>query len=169
MFGLTVEKLAIVLILAVFIIGPDRLPLYASRLAALVRGLRAHADAAKSRVTEQLGPDFDPAEWKKLDPRQYDPRRIIREALADDPGPTGVAPTVEPAWAAPAEPTPTVKELGPADESSINRLLRTSRNRAAELHAAAEAEAEAEAVAEAQAPSSHPVALASSSRSSAES
>jgi len=167
MFGLTVEKLAIVLILAVFIIGPDRLPLYAGRLAALVRGLRAHADAAKSRVTEQLGPDFDPAEWKKLDPRQYDPRRIIREALADDPGPTGVAPTVEPAWAAPAEPTPAVKQLGPVDESSINRLLRTSRNRAAELHAAAEAEAEA--VAEAQASSSHPVALASSSRSSAES
>ena len=31
---------------------------------------------------EEMGPDFD-VDWKKLDPRQYDPRRIIREALTD--------------------------------------------------------------------------------------
>jgi sec-independent protein translocase protein TatB len=24
-------------------------------------------------------------DWKKLDPRQYDPRRIIREALQEEP------------------------------------------------------------------------------------
>jgi sec-independent protein translocase protein TatB len=30
-----------------------------------------------------MGPDFDDVDWKKLDPRQYDPRRIIREALTD--------------------------------------------------------------------------------------
>ncbi len=31
-----------------------------------------------------MGPEFDDLDWKKLDPRQYDPRRIIREALTDD-------------------------------------------------------------------------------------
>ena len=31
-----------------------------------------------------MGPEFDEVDWKKLDPRQYDPRRIIREALLDD-------------------------------------------------------------------------------------
>ena len=31
----------------------------------------------------ELGDDFDPEAWKKLDPRQYDPRRILRDALAD--------------------------------------------------------------------------------------
>ena len=36
-----------------------------------------------------MGPDFDDVDWRTLDPRQYDPRRIIREALLDDaPVPT---------------------------------------------------------------------------------
>lgn len=35
-------------------------------------------------MREELGPDFDDMDWKKLDPRQYDPRRIIREALQED-------------------------------------------------------------------------------------
>jgi sec-independent protein translocase protein TatB len=34
-----------------------------------------------------MGPEFDEVDWKKLDPRQYDPRRIIREALLDDDTP----------------------------------------------------------------------------------
>ncbi len=36
-------------------------------------------------MREELGPDFDDMDWKKLDPRQYDPRRIIREALQESP------------------------------------------------------------------------------------
>ena len=41
------------------------------------------ATGAKDRMREEMGPDFDDVDWKKLDPRQYDPRRIIREALTD--------------------------------------------------------------------------------------
>ena len=44
-------------------------------------------DDAKDRVREELGPDFDEEEWRKLDPRQYDPRRIIRDALLEPPEP----------------------------------------------------------------------------------
>ena len=44
--------------------------------------MRDMATGAKDRVREEMGPDFD-VDWKKLDPRQYDPRRIIREALTD--------------------------------------------------------------------------------------
>ncbi|MCU1406958.1 MAG: tatB [Glaciihabitans sp.] len=84
MFGLTFDKLAIIGIIAVFVLGPDRLPYYASQLARLVRSLRELANGAKDRMREEMGPDFDEVDWKKLDPRQYDPRRIIREALLDD-------------------------------------------------------------------------------------
>jgi sec-independent protein translocase protein TatB len=38
-------------------------------------------------MREEMGPDFDDIDWKKLDPRQYDPRRIIREALIEDDEP----------------------------------------------------------------------------------
>jgi len=90
-FGLTFDKLLIIAIIAVFLIGPDRLPGYAAQLARLVKSLRGMADGAKERMREEMGPEFDEVDWKKLDPRQYDPRRIIREALVDE-----VAPAAKP-------------------------------------------------------------------------
>ena len=45
------------------------------------------AQGASEQVRSELGPEFDDVDWRKLDPRQYDPRRIVREALADLPGP----------------------------------------------------------------------------------
>ena len=83
-FGLTFDKLIIIAVIAVFLIGPDRLPSYAAKLAQLVKQLRGFADGAKDRMREEMGDDFDEVDWRKLDPRQYDPRRIIREALVDD-------------------------------------------------------------------------------------
>jgi sec-independent protein translocase protein TatB len=95
-FGLTFDKLLIIGVIAVFVLGPERLPYYAGRLAHLVRSLRTLADGAKDRMREEMGPDFDDVDWKKLDPRQYDPRRIIREALLDDDIPPVVVKPVTP-------------------------------------------------------------------------
>jgi sec-independent protein translocase protein TatB len=67
---------------ALFVLGPDKLPGYAAQAARLMRQLRAMADGAKDQMREQLGPEFDDVDWKALDPRQYDPRRIVRDALA---------------------------------------------------------------------------------------
>jgi sec-independent protein translocase protein TatB len=89
-FGLTFEKLLLIGVIAVFLLGPERLPHYAAQLGRLVRSMRDMANGAKDRVKEEMGPDFD-VDWRKLDPRQYDPRRIVREALAD------VDPFAEPA------------------------------------------------------------------------
>jgi len=50
-------------------------------------------------MRDELGPDFDELEWKKLDPRQYDPRRILKEALLDE---TPARPAVTPAATTPA-------------------------------------------------------------------
>ena len=93
-FGLTFDKLIIIAVIAVFLVGPDRLPAYAAQLARLVKSLRSMADGAKDRMREEMGPEFDEVDWKKLDPRQYDPRRIIREALLDDPAAAAAATTV---------------------------------------------------------------------------
>lgn len=98
-FGLSFEKLFIIAIIAVILLGPERLPYYASQLAKLVRGMRDLANGAKERMREEMGPDFDEVDWKKLDPRQYDPRRIIREALIDDEPVPVVKPVTESAYA----------------------------------------------------------------------
>lgn len=101
-WGLTIEKLLLIGLIAVIIIGPDRLPGYAAQFGRLVRSLRDMANGAKTRMREEMGPDYDDVDWKKLDPRQYDPRRIIREALIDDPAPApaaAAAPVRESAYA----------------------------------------------------------------------
>lgn len=83
--GLTIDKFLVILVIAIFLLGPERIPHYAAQLGRLVRSVRDMADGAKERLREEMGPDFDDVDWKKLDPRQYDPRRIIREALLEDP------------------------------------------------------------------------------------
>ncbi len=85
------DKVLILGVLAVFLLGPERLPHYAAQLGRLVRQLRDMANGAKDRMRDEMGPEFDDVDWKKLDPRQYDPRRIIREALVDDDAPAAGA------------------------------------------------------------------------------
>lgn len=82
--GLTFEKLLVILVIAVFVVGPERLPHYAAKLAQLVKSIKQMASGAKDRMRDEMGPEFDEVDWKKLDPRQYDPRRIIRDALLED-------------------------------------------------------------------------------------
>ena len=85
--GITLDKLVIIALLAAFLIGPERLPVLAEKLGALVRGLRDLAGGAKERMREEIGPEFDEVDWQKLDPRQYDPRRIVMDALKEPPAP----------------------------------------------------------------------------------
>ncbi|QEW03563.1 Sec-independent protein translocase TatB [Microbacterium lushaniae] len=83
-FGLTIEKLLLIGLIAAMLIGPERLPRYAESLARFAVRARDMAQGARSRMREEMGPEFDEVDWRKLDPRQYDPRRIIREALLED-------------------------------------------------------------------------------------
>ncbi|MGW9113670.1 hypothetical protein [Microbacterium sp. NPDC055683] len=79
MFGLTFEKLLVLALIAAVIVGPSRLPQYAHRLAELIRSVRSFLDAARERTEAETGVSLE--EWKQMDPRRYDPRRIVREAL----------------------------------------------------------------------------------------
>lgn len=124
MGGLTFDKLLIIGVIAVFLLGPERLPHYAAKLGQLVRSLRDMANGARDRMRDEMGPEFDDIDWKKLDPRQYDPRRIIREALTE----------VDP-FAEPAPSTATPAERREVNENSA--YLERKRNREA-LGASAE-------------------------------
>ncbi len=92
-FGLTIEKLLLIGVVAALVVGPERLPRYAEALANFTRRAREWLSTAKTRVKDEMGDDFEDLDWRTLDPRQYDPRRIIREALLDDaPVPNRVTP-----------------------------------------------------------------------------
>jgi sec-independent protein translocase protein TatB len=112
-FGLTIEKLLLIGLVAALILGPERLPRYAESLAQFTKRAREWVSTAKTRMRDEMGEDFDDVDWRTLDPRQYDPRRIIREALLDD----APAASVTAAQAAPTPPTTPVRSpfRGPSD------------------------------------------------------
>jgi sec-independent protein translocase protein TatB len=81
--GINGPEFLVLALLALLVVGPDRLPQYAAQLGRFVREARKMASAAREQVRDEMGPEFDDIDWRKLDPRQYDPRRIVREALTD--------------------------------------------------------------------------------------
>lgn len=106
MFGLSVEKLLVIGLVTALILGPRRLPLYAGRLAGWVRRLRAFVEASRARTEDELGVPLRSSEWQ-AEWRRYDPRRIVRDALADVPvavSMTQVLPSVPPPSADNARP-----------------------------------------------------------------
>lgn len=82
MFDINGSEFLVLGAVALFVLGPEKLPGYAAQAARVLRQLRTMADGARDQMREQLGPEFDDVDWKALDPRQYDPRRIVRDALA---------------------------------------------------------------------------------------
>jgi len=91
MFGITSGELVILFIVAIVVVGPERLPEYSRQLRAWVVQMRDIVRNGKEQLRTEVGNDVD---WSQLDPRQYDPRRIVREAL------------YEPAPAPPQAPAP---------------------------------------------------------------
>lgn len=83
MLGINGWEFIALLFLAVVILGPERLPEYAAKLAHGIRKLRVMSEGAKSQLKDQLGPEYADINWRQYDPRQYDPRRIVREALTE--------------------------------------------------------------------------------------
>lgn len=83
MFGVNGWEIVLLALIAVFILGPDRMPEYAAKLAHGIRRLRVMAEGAKGQLKDQLGPEYEDINWRQYDPRQYDPRRIVKEALLD--------------------------------------------------------------------------------------
>lgn len=88
MFGLSIEKLIIVAIVAGLILGPHRLPLYAEKLAGLVRTVRDVLDVTRARAESEIGAPLDAEAWVSR-ARELDPRRIVRNAFAADGGGAG--------------------------------------------------------------------------------
>lgn len=85
MLGINGGEFLLLLVIALVVVGPERLPRYAEQLGGWVRQLRAFLGTAKERVAEELGEEAADVDWASLDPRRYDPRRIVREALLDEP------------------------------------------------------------------------------------
>ncbi|PMC75207.1 Sec-independent protein translocase protein TatB [Brachybacterium sp. UMB0905] len=80
-FGLGGWEIVVVLIVFLVIVGPQRLPEVTRQVVQWVRQVRRWVDDSRHTVEDEMGIAIE--DLKKYDPRQYDPRRIIREAWGD--------------------------------------------------------------------------------------
>jgi sec-independent protein translocase protein TatB len=100
-FGLSLEHLGILLVAALFVLGPERLPGAVSGVARAVRRAREFAAGAQEQLEAELGPEFEQVrkplqELRAL--REFDPRHLL------DTGPPPPPPPAPPR--APAERPP---------------------------------------------------------------
>ncbi|WP_311358548.1 twin-arginine translocase TatA/TatE family subunit [Actinomyces oris] len=84
MFGINGNEFLVIILVAVIVVGPQRLPEYTRKLTQMVRQLRVFLDNARSQIAEEVGPEMADLDLSSLDPRQYDPRKIVRDALGED-------------------------------------------------------------------------------------
>lgn len=79
--GLGGWEIVVLLIVFLVVVGPQRLPDVTRQLVQWVRQARRWVDDSRSTVEDEMGIAIE--DLRKYDPRQYDPRRIIREAWGD--------------------------------------------------------------------------------------
>ncbi|MDK7741785.1 Sec-independent protein translocase family protein [Helcobacillus massiliensis] len=77
-FGLNGWEPVVLILVFLLVIGPQRLPEYTQKVVHGIKKLRRWADESKASLEDEMGIAVD--DLKKYDPRQYDPRRIVREA-----------------------------------------------------------------------------------------
>ena len=80
-FGLGGWEIVVLLIVFLVFVGPQRLPDVTRQLIQWVRQARRWVEDSRTTVEDEMGIAIE--DLKKYDPRQYDPRRIIREAWGD--------------------------------------------------------------------------------------
>ena len=83
MFGVGLPEFAVIVVVAVFVFGPDKLPDLARQAGRFMRQARRMANAARDELRAELGPEYADLELRDLDPREI-VRRHIAEAMEDE-------------------------------------------------------------------------------------
>jgi sec-independent protein translocase protein TatB len=81
-FDIGLWELAVIALVAVVVLGPERLPEFGAQAGRFIRRMKQYADAARDDLRRELGPEYADLELRDLDPRRM-VRKHIDEALRD--------------------------------------------------------------------------------------
>ncbi|MDH2429859.1 sec-independent translocase [Sphaerisporangium sp. TRM90804] len=79
MFGLGWPEVLALIVIALLVLGPEKLPQAASQAGRALRQLRQMANNAKSDLQDNLGPEFT-----NFDPADLHPKNFVRKHLLED-------------------------------------------------------------------------------------
>ena len=83
MFGIGIPEFMVIVVFALFVFGPDRLPDFARQAGRMVRQVRTLTRQTRDDLRTELGPDYADFELTDLDPRRAI-RKHILEAWDDE-------------------------------------------------------------------------------------
>ncbi|MFE4265272.1 sec-independent translocase [Streptomyces sp. NPDC056883] len=72
-------ELVTIVVLAILIFGPDKLPKVIQDVTGVIRKIRAFSDSAKQDIRSELGPEFKDFEFEDLNPKNF-----IRKQLTEN-------------------------------------------------------------------------------------
>jgi sec-independent protein translocase protein TatB len=85
-------EIIVIVVVALLVFGPDRLPKVAADAARMLRQVRLMAASARKDLVDAAGLEDDGEMSQTVrDLRDLDPRRAMKGVLSDDPAPTGPA------------------------------------------------------------------------------
>ncbi|QDQ16562.1 sec-independent translocase [Streptomyces spectabilis] len=76
-----VFEIVTLVILAVLIFGPDKLPKFIQDASRTIRKIRQFSDSAKQDIREELGPEFKDFEFDDLNPKKFIRKQMERDDL----------------------------------------------------------------------------------------
>lgn len=102
-FGIGGSEFVVLALIALIVLGPEKLPRYAADAARFLRSMRALVAKAREDVRDSLGPEFQDISLRDLDPKSF----VVRNLFEGDDDPLGMrddAPARQAAPAAAAQP-----------------------------------------------------------------
>jgi sec-independent protein translocase protein TatB len=85
-FGVGLMEISVIVVVAILVFGPDRIPDLARQAGQIARQVRRMANNARDELRAELGPEYADLELRDLDPREI-VRRHLAEALDEDDEP----------------------------------------------------------------------------------
>lgn len=82
MFDVGLPEIAVILLIAVVVFGPERLPEFARQAARMLHTLKGFANNAQRELRDELGPDYADLKLRDLDPRVAI-RQHVLDAMSD--------------------------------------------------------------------------------------
>ncbi len=82
LLDINAPEFILLLVIAVILFGPERLPDLARKAARLLRYLRTVAGSAQQQLSKELGPEFENVDFRDLNPKAF-----VQKHLLDDVDP----------------------------------------------------------------------------------
>jgi sec-independent protein translocase protein TatB len=79
LLDINAPEFVLLIVLAIILFGPEKLPELARKAARVIRYVRTMASSAQEQLSKELGPEFE-----NMDLRDLNPRTFVQKHLLDD-------------------------------------------------------------------------------------